>query len=54
MDIRVIGGGPAGLYAAILLKKRFGDADVRVFERNRPDDERPPQQVICRVADAFE
>lgn len=38
MRIDVIGGGPAGLYAAILLKKSFRDADIRVVERNRPDD----------------
>ena len=33
-----IGGGPAGLYTALLVKKaRPGDA-VRVVERNRPHD----------------
>ncbi len=38
MRIDVIGGGPAGLYAAILLKKRFPDAAIDVVERNRPHD----------------
>jgi anthraniloyl-CoA monooxygenase len=38
MRIDVIGGGPAGLYCAILLKKRYPAAQVGVTERNRPDD----------------
>ncbi|HEY0879733.1 MAG TPA: FAD-dependent monooxygenase [Zeimonas sp.] len=38
MRIDVIGGGPAGLYSAILLKKSFPDARIDVVERNRPDD----------------
>jgi anthraniloyl-CoA monooxygenase len=33
-----MGGGPAGLYSAILFKKALPDADVEIFERNRPDD----------------
>jgi anthraniloyl-CoA monooxygenase len=33
-----LGGGPAGLYAAILFKKALPGADVEVYERNRPDD----------------
>src|SRR5688572_13336644 len=33
-----IGGGPAGLYAAILLKKAMPRARIEVHERNRPDD----------------
>ncbi|MET0534184.1 MAG: bifunctional salicylyl-CoA 5-hydroxylase/oxidoreductase [Steroidobacter sp.] len=33
-----LGGGPAGLYAAILFKKALPGADVEVHERNRPDD----------------
>lgn len=33
-----LGGGPAGLYAAILFKKALPDASVEVYERNRPDD----------------
>ncbi len=37
-EIVSIGGGPAGLYASILLKQRFPEARIRVFERNRPDD----------------
>jgi anthraniloyl-CoA monooxygenase len=33
-----LGGGPAGLYTAILLKKAIPSARVEVYERNRPDD----------------
>ncbi len=38
MEITCIGGGPGGLYFALLMKKTRPDAAVRVFERNRPDD----------------
>lgn len=38
MKVAIIGGGPAGLYAAILLKKQRPGADVTVYERNRADD----------------
>jgi anthraniloyl-CoA monooxygenase len=38
MKVEVLGGGPAGLYSAILIKKSFPDAAIRVTERNRPDD----------------
>ncbi len=33
-----LGGGPAGLYAAILFRKALPRAEVEVYERNRPDD----------------
>jgi anthraniloyl-CoA monooxygenase len=33
-----MGGGPAGLYSAILFKKALPNASVEIFERNRPDD----------------
>ncbi|MBS0579185.1 MAG: bifunctional salicylyl-CoA 5-hydroxylase/oxidoreductase [Proteobacteria bacterium] len=33
-----VGGGPAGLYAAILLRKALPAVRVEVYERNRPDD----------------
>ncbi|WP_371038525.1 benzoate-CoA ligase family protein [Rhodosalinus sp. FB01] len=32
--IEVLGGGPAGLYTAILARRRLGDVAVRVTERN--------------------
>jgi len=38
MQIAIIGGGPAGLYAAILLKKQRPKAEITVYERNRADD----------------
>ena len=38
MRIACLGGGPAGLYFAISMKLRRPDAEVVVFERNRPDD----------------
>ncbi len=38
MRIECIGGGPGGLYAAILAKKKFPQANIRVSERNRADD----------------
>ena len=38
MRIVCIGGGPAGLYFAALMKKADPAHDVTVVERNRPDD----------------
>jgi anthraniloyl-CoA monooxygenase len=38
MRILTIGGGPAGLYFSLLMKKAFPDSDVHVVERNRADD----------------
>jgi anthraniloyl-CoA monooxygenase len=38
MKIAIIGGGPAGLYSAILLKKQRPAAEITVYERNRADD----------------
>ncbi|MGZ3351240.1 MAG: bifunctional salicylyl-CoA 5-hydroxylase/oxidoreductase, partial [Xanthobacteraceae bacterium] len=38
MKVHVIGGGPAGLYFSILMKKAWPATRITVFERNRPDD----------------
>ena len=38
MNIHVVGGGPAGLYFAILMKAAWPTTQITVFERNRADD----------------
>jgi len=38
MRIAVAGGGPAGLYFALLMKRDWPAADITVFERNQADD----------------
>ncbi|MBB4039714.1 anthraniloyl-CoA monooxygenase [Microvirga flocculans] len=38
MKTAIIGGGPAGLYFAILLKKLRPESDIVVYERNRADE----------------
>jgi anthraniloyl-CoA monooxygenase len=38
MKITVIGGGPGGLYFALLTKKARPDFDIEVIEQNRADD----------------
>ncbi|HLI12182.1 MAG TPA: bifunctional salicylyl-CoA 5-hydroxylase/oxidoreductase [Alphaproteobacteria bacterium] len=38
MRIACLGGGPGGLYFAILMKKAWPQAEITVYERNRPDD----------------
>lgn len=38
MRINIIGGGPAGLYFAILMKKSYPENQISVYERNGPDD----------------
>ena len=38
MRITIIGGGPAGLYFAILMKKAVAADEITIYERNGPDD----------------
>src|SRR6185295_4523030 len=38
MKINIIGGGPAGMYFAILMKKADATHEITVYERNGPDD----------------
>jgi anthraniloyl-CoA monooxygenase len=38
VNIACIGGGPAGLYLGILVKRAAPTADVVIYERNRPTD----------------
>ena len=38
MNVLVVGGGPGGLYAALLLRRRDPRNVVTVLERHRPDD----------------
>jgi len=38
MKISVVGGGPGGLYFALLTKKRRPDIEVELYEQNRADD----------------
>src|SRR4051812_27428587 len=38
MKIACIGGGPAGLYFSLLMKKAFPETELTVYEQNRADD----------------
>lgn len=38
LKIKCLGGGPSGLYFAILMKKQNPEHDIEVIERNRPYD----------------
>jgi anthraniloyl-CoA monooxygenase len=38
MKIAIVGGGPGGLYFALLMKKQFPAHDIAVYERNKADD----------------
>ena len=38
MKITIIGGGPAGMYFAILMKKADAGHNITIYERNGPDD----------------
>lgn len=38
MKINILGGGPAGLYFAILMKKADASHDITIVERDGPDD----------------
>lgn len=38
MKISIIGGGPGGLYFALLTKKAKPDWDIEIIEQNKPDD----------------
>lgn len=38
MKITIIGGGPAGMYFAILMKQAHATHEITIYERNGPDD----------------
>ncbi|MDH4192506.1 MAG: bifunctional salicylyl-CoA 5-hydroxylase/oxidoreductase, partial [Betaproteobacteria bacterium] len=38
MKVSIIGGGPGGLYFALLAKKAWRDWEIEVIERNRAND----------------
>ncbi len=38
MKITIVGGGPAGLYLGLLMKKADAGHEIVIYERNRPDD----------------
>ena len=38
MKVAIVGGGPAGLYLALLLKRAATEHEVTVLERNGPND----------------
>jgi len=38
MRVTIVGGGPAGLYLALLMKKADAGHEIVVYERNQPDD----------------
>ena len=38
VKIACIGGGPAGMYLGILIKRTAPEHDVVIYERNRPND----------------
>src|SRR5205807_6465736 len=38
MKINIIGGGPAGMYFAILMKTADATHEIKIYERNGPDD----------------
>src|SRR5437660_4599528 len=38
MKMKVIGGGPAGMYFAVLMKKAAAAHDITIYERNGPND----------------
>ncbi len=38
MKVTIVGGGPGGLYFALLAKKTWPRWEVELYERNRPDD----------------
>ncbi|HEY0077621.1 MAG TPA: FAD-dependent monooxygenase [Pyrinomonadaceae bacterium] len=70
MKIVCIGGGPAGLYFALLMKKLDASHDIEVFERNAPDDtfgwgvvfsdktlsyiQRTDEESYARITESFE
>src|SRR5260370_41957642 len=38
MKINITGGGPAGMYFAILMKRADAEHNITIYERNGPDD----------------
>ena len=66
----IIGGGPAGLYFAVLMKKLDASHDITVLERNKPDDtfgwgvvfsdktlsyiQRTDEESYARITESFE